>query len=96
MKRPDPWLRLVAAARRAPQEESVQLPPGFVTRVAARGLALRREPADLFGLFGLRALGVALAVLLTSAAVSYPLSRVAERGAGTDLDDPVAELVAQL
>ncbi|HLP00635.1 MAG TPA: hypothetical protein VK163_01325 [Opitutaceae bacterium] len=95
MKRPDPWLRLVAAARRAPEDETSLLPPGFATRVAAQGLALRREPADFFGFVAIRALGVALAVLVTSAMASYPLSKTSDNS-NNDLDDPVAELVAQL
>ncbi len=97
MKRQDPWMKLVAAARRAPAEEPAELPLGFATRVAAQGLAQRREPADLLGVFALRALGVALAVLITSAAVGYPLSTsAADNSSSDELDDPVAELVAQL
>ena len=98
MKRPDPWLKLVAAARRAPADEPMELPPGFATRVAALGLAQRREPADFFGVFALRALGLALAVVVTSAVVGVPLSPVsaADNNASDDFDDPVAELVAQL
>ncbi len=96
MKRQDPWMKLVAAARRAPAEEPAALPLGYSTRVAAQGLAQRREPADLFGLLALRALGVALVVLLTSAAVgSLPSSATAADSTSDDLD-PVAELVAQL
>ena len=97
MKRQDPWVKLVAAARRAPAEESAALPLGFATRVAALGLAQRREPADIFGMFALRALGVALAVLITSAAVGYPLSSAnAADNSSDELEDPVAEFVAQL
>ena len=97
MKQSDPWLKLVAAARRAPEDPSVALPPGFATRVAAQGLAQRREPADFFGVFALRALGVALAVVVSSAAIGYPLSSSSADYNSTDeIDDPVAELVAQL
>ncbi len=98
MKRQDPWMKLVAAARRAPAEDAAELPPGFATRVAALGLAQRREPADLFGVFALRALGVALAVVVTSAAIGFPLSSAtaADSSSSDELDDPVAELVAQL
>lgn len=96
MKRQDPWMKLVAAARRAPAEEPAVLPLGFSTRVAAQGLAQRREPADLFGLLALRALGVALAVLVTSAAVgNLPSAATAADTTSDDLD-PVADLVAQL
>ena len=97
MKRQDPWMKLVAAARRAPADESAELPLGFATRVAALGLSQRREPADLFGVFALRALGVAVAVLITSAAVGYPLSSANAADLSSDeLEDPVAEFVAQL
>ncbi len=98
MKRQDPWMKLVAAARRAPAEEPAELPLGFATRVAAQGLAQRREPADLFGVFALRALGVALAVLITSAAVGYPLSsaNAADNSSSDELEDPVTEFVSQL
>ena len=97
MKRQDPWMKLVAASRRAPAEESAALPLGFATRVAALGLAQRREPADIFGMFALRALGVTVAVLITSAAVRYPLSSANAADLSSDeLEDPVAEFVAQL
>jgi hypothetical protein len=98
MKHPDPWLKLVASARRVPAEESTALPVGFATRVAAQGLAQRREPADYFGVFALRALGLALAVVVTSAVVGFPLTTVSatDNNSNDEIDDPVAELVAQL
>ena len=95
MKQPDPWLKLVAAARRAPAEEAAALPLGFATRVAAQGLAQRREPTDFLGQWAGRALALALVVMLSSAAVSYP-TLAGNNGNDDDLDDPVAELVAQL
>ncbi len=94
MKHPDPWLKLVAAARRAPAEEAAVLPVGFATRVAAQGLAGRREPADVLGLWAWRALAFALVVMVSSAAVSYPT--LVGNAVDDDLDDPVTELVAQL
>jgi hypothetical protein len=95
MKHPDPWLKLVAAARRAPAEEPAALPVGFATRVAAQGLAQRREPGDFLGLWAWRALALALVVMVSSAAVSYP-TLAGTNSADDDLDDPVTELVAQL
>lgn len=95
MKHPDPWLKLVAAARRAPAEESAALPVGFATRVAAQGLAQRREAGDFLGLWAWRALALALVVMVSSAAASYP-ALAGTSSADDDLDDPVAELVAQL
>jgi hypothetical protein len=95
MKNPDPWLKLVACARRAPAETAVGLPMGFATRVAAQGLAQRREPADFLGLWAWRALALAFVVMISSGAVSYT-TMTANNTADDDLDDPVAELVAQL
>ena len=89
-----PWDRLVGLARRAPADPMEAPPPGFVTRVAALGLAQRREPADFLGFFALRALGYALMLLALTAVVSYPLLN---RGNSTAEDeDPVAEMVARL
>jgi hypothetical protein len=94
MSHPASWEKLADLARRAPPEPAVELSPGFITRVAARGMAQRREPVDFLGAFALRALGVALAVMLVSAAVSYPL---ASHASTTDeVVDPVSEMVAQL
>ena len=94
MKNPGAWNKLADLARRAPDEPEADLALSFVTRVAARGLALRRERPDLLGFFALRALGVALAVMVVAAAVSYPLAGKASTTA--DEEDPVADLVAQL
>lgn len=96
MKRHDPWMKLVAAARRAPAPDTADLPFGFAERVAARGLAQRREPTEFFGVFAMRALGVALAVVIASAAVGYPLAAQTADNAADDFDEPVAGLVAQL
>lgn len=95
MKHTDPWLNLVAAARRAPAEEFAALPLGFVTRVAAQGLVQPRERVDILGLWARRALALALVVMLSSAAASYP-TLAGNNTTDDDLDDPVAELVAQL
>lgn len=94
MKHPDHWQRLVALAHQTPESGDGEIPHGFATRVAARAMAARKEPADLLGLFAMRALGVALAILVTSAAVSLPLTRSADNS--NVIDDPVADLVAQL
>ena len=95
MKHPDPWLKLVAVARRAPVEEYEALPLGFSTRVAALGLAQPRERVDVLGLWAWRALALALVAMLSSAAATYP-TLAGNNTADDDLDDPVAELVAQL
>jgi hypothetical protein len=91
-------MKLVAAARRAPAEEPAELPLGFATRVAAQGLAQRREPADLFGVFALRASASRWPCCITSAAVGYPLSsaNAADNSSSDELEDPVTEFVSQL
>ena len=94
MKRILPWEKLVLLARRAPPGE-VTLPVGFATRVAARGLAATREPADFFGVLEMRALVLALVVMAFTAAASYPLLTRSTTTAEEE-NDPVGELVAQL
>ena len=89
-----PWEQLVAAARRAPSPPE-SAPPGFATRIAARGLQVRRESGDVFAFLGFRALALALVVMITTAAVSYPLL-AGGTTPGDDDNDPVAELVARL
>ena len=71
---PDPWSRLVAAARRAPvraEEAGLDAPAGFATRVVARA-GLRAGGNGLFGgvvfeRIAARALGCACACALTMA-----------------------------
>ena len=87
------WARLVAAARRAPDERDTTAPYGFSTRVAA--LAAERAPVSLFARYSLRALGVACLLAIASVAANY--SAIA--GAFSDepavaADDPVAEAVS--
>ena len=76
MNHPDAWQRLVAAARRAPDERPLSAPYGFAVRVSALGLAARSEPASVFAAlsFGLslRALAAASLLAVASAGFSYP------------------------
>jgi len=95
MNHPASWNKLADLARRAPPGPAEELSPGFVTRVAARGLALRRERPDFLGAFARRALAFAFAVLVTAAAVSYPLVS-GGNSVADDFYDPVGELVARL
>jgi hypothetical protein len=90
---PDPWSRLVAAARRVPSAEQAEaLPLGFATRVVA--LAWERpERALLGGLerFSWRALGLAGALAVASAA--WSVAPVLQAFAEDDFilgEDPVA------
>jgi hypothetical protein len=92
----DPWPRLVAAARRAPDDRDVTAPYGFATRVAALALAQERSAISLVERFALRALGVAFLIALVSVATNYSVLNSAfaeEEGIATATDDPVSELV---
>lgn len=91
----DPWPRLVAASRRAPDDRDTAAPYGFATRVAALAMAPERSVISLFERFSLRALGVAALLALVSVATNYSAIANAFGGEeeGTVTDDPVAELV---
>jgi hypothetical protein len=90
-----PWSRLAAAARRAPDDRDTAAPYGFATRVAALAMAQERVTVSLFERFSLRALGVACLLAFVSVAVNYSALNgiVAEDDTGIVTDDPVAELV---
>ena len=68
-----PWQRLAAAARQAPDERDLSLPYGFSTRVAA--MAMATPPSSmLVHRLSLRALGVgSLLMLVTIAANAGPI-----------------------
>jgi len=68
-----PWQRIVAAARQAPDERDLTLPYGFSTRVAA--MAMSTPPSSmLVHRLSLRALGVgSLLMLVTIAANAGPI-----------------------
>ena len=88
------WQRLVAAARHAPDPgHDGAAPFGFSTRVAALALAAERPSMRaLVNRLSLRALGVALALMIFSIAANYSsLSLSAD--ADQDSFDPVAEVL---
>ncbi len=102
---PDPWSRLVAAARRAPlraDEVGLEAPAGFATRVVARA-GLRAGGGGLFGgavfeRVASRALGCACACALMMAAwASLPATAeagTADAGASTEVYvDPVGAML---
>jgi hypothetical protein len=91
----DPWQKLTGIARRAPAADDTAPSMGFVTRVAALGMAQRAEDPDFFGVLARRALAFALLVLVSSAAASYPFFSSGSSSV-SDLDDPVGEWVAGL
>jgi hypothetical protein len=83
--RNDPWMNLVAAARRAPSEAVEDTPPaGFSTRVLALSAAAPVRSA--FDLLGLKALVLAGVLACVCAVATLPglLS-------GGDLDDALAD-----
>jgi hypothetical protein len=74
---PPEWSRLVAAARRAPQDSRDESAPyGFATRVAAQALGAKTPwmESSVLSRYGLRALG--LSCLLAVAGVAATLRPV--------------------
>ncbi len=93
----DSWNRLVALARQAPHSDNgaVEVPFGFATRVAARGLAaMDRGMASLFEPFALRALGIAAvaAIMIMALGFNPVLQSIREEVAAVGAD-PVSVLV---
>lgn len=91
------WNRLVALARQVPpaENEVVEMPYGFATRVAARGLAaMDKGVASLFEPFALRALGIAAVAAITIIALGFNpvLQNIREEVAAVGAD-PVSVLV---
>jgi hypothetical protein len=90
----DPWSRLTAAARRAPDDRDTAAPYGFATRVAALALAPERAALSLLERCSLRALGVACLLALVSVAANYSaIAAALAEEEGIVTDDPVGELV---
>lgn len=87
------WLRLVTAARQAPETRDAAAPYGFATRIAARALGDER-PAVLaaFGRFSVRALWVACLLTLISVAANY-LAFASSDDDEQSLIDPVSEVL---
>lgn len=79
----DPWLRLTAAARRAPELPPAEVPFGFSTRVAALAFAAERRAGSVLERLSLRAVGVA--GLLALASLAFSLSAV--QGSSTTVED---------
>lgn len=91
------WLRLVAAARRAPADSrDTSAPYGFSARVAALAMAtpLERPLSALFERLSLRAIGVAGLLAAVSVAANLPpVLRMLEEDA-IAVQDPVVEVLA--
>lgn len=97
------WKKLVAAARKAPEDGDLSAPYGFSTRVASLAFETRKE-SSLFGVFALRAAGISLALALVAVAATYqaaqgafesdaPASNSSTPAPGGAADDPVSEVV---
>lgn len=93
-----PWQRLVASARRAPDDRDTAAPYGFAARMAALALAAERPVASLFERLSLRALGVACLLALVSVAANYtllstPPAATQEEEVAVADEDPVAAIL---
>jgi|HubBroStandDraft_6_1064221.scaffolds.fasta_scaffold1179609_2 hypothetical protein len=87
------WLKLAAAARRAPDERDVAAPYGFAVRVAAQAMTGQRPASSPMGYFALRALGVACLLALAAVATNYSAIRRLFDDRTPPSADPIAELV---
>jgi len=87
------WQRLVVAARHAPDTVDESAPYGFSTRVAALAMAAERPGMSaLMNRLSLRALGVALALMIFSIAANYS-SLSFSSDSDQDSFDPVADVL---
>jgi len=90
------WQRLVASARRYPDDRDTTAPYGFATRVVALAFAAERPVVSLFQRLSLRAMGVACLLALAAVAANYSSVRHLFDDQTTPAaasDDPMAEMV---
>lgn len=87
------WSRLVAAARRAPQEARDESAPyGFATRVAAQAMSAKTPllEASLLSRYGLRALGLSCLLAVAGVAATLrPIMTAIEQEASALNETPV-------
>ncbi|MBX3735977.1 MAG: hypothetical protein KF715_04745 [Candidatus Didemnitutus sp.] len=90
------WLRLIAAARSAPNDRDESAPFGFATRVAALGLMAPAAvlPRAVFEKFALRGLFAACALSAAAAAFGYS-AFTSEQETEAVAGDTVTEVLAQ-
>lgn len=90
------WLRLTAAARRAPDERDASAPYGFATRVAALGFGAPAAPIPraLLEKFALRGLFAACTLSVAAAAFGYSAFS-SEQETEVATGDTVTEVLAQ-
>jgi hypothetical protein len=89
------WLKLVAAARRAPPAGDESAPFGFSTRVAALAFERAEPQVSVFARISLRAAAVAGLLAIAAVAVNYSAIKGAfdDDSAVAAGDDPIAEVV---
>lgn len=93
----NPWLRLVAAARRAPADSrDTAAPYGFATRVVALAFAgpLELRTSSLFERFSLKAVSIAALMAAVSVAANLPPVLEAFENDVMAVQDPVVEVLA--
>jgi hypothetical protein len=91
---PNPWTRLVAAARLLRDQPSDAAPYGFSTRIAALAIASRRVPATLVERFAWKAVGLAALLAITSVAINYSfLNRPSADDQPLAAEDPLSVLL---
>lgn len=94
-RNPDPWTRLVTAARWAPVDYSdVTAPPGFATRVVAQAVSRSRERslAVLIDRLSWRALGAAAVLAVSTVVFTLPSILQAIDQEPLGIEDPVVAL----
>ena len=88
--KPNPWIRLIEAARRAPPDPWPTMPFGFDTRVVAGWQTGANRPDGLRGLRQLRqALAVATAIMLMSLTLKFLASQSGEPNEMTYVESAV-------
>ena len=87
------WLKLVAAARRAPDGGDSAPPYGFAVRVAALAMSADRPVSSWLDRFSWQAMVVACALAAVVVAVNFSSIRPAPDDEATFNDDPVAQVV---
>jgi len=87
------WLKLVAAARRAPDGGDSTAPYGFAVRVAALAMSVDRPASSWLDRFSWRAMVVACALAVVVVAVNFSSIRPSPDDEAALNDDPVAQVV---
>ena len=76
------WSRLTKVARQARDDREIEIPTGFATRVAARGLNANQENGSLLERFAMRMVGVSCLLALFAVVTHFSFQ------SSTELEDP--------